>query len=204
MISIIDYGAGNILSVGNMLKKVGYRNYEICKSPSEVTLGDKFILPGVGHFDYGMQRLEELGWVSFLEDEVQGKMKPFLGICLGFQLMTRGSDEGVLEGLSFFNAETKAFRKMNIEGLRVPNMGWMPVKVCRTEPLFNNASPQQRFYFVHSYFVECEDRDQVMVEADYGVPFAAGVQDGHIFGVQFHPEKSHKYGMNLMKNFASL
>lgn len=204
MISIIDYGAGNILSVGNMLKKVGFRDYKICVSPDDVSGISKFILPGVGHFDYGMQRLEELGWIDVLKQEVLVNKKPILGICLGLQLLTQGSEEGNRGGLGLLDADTKSFKNLSKEGLRIPNMGWMPVKVCKTEPLFKNASIDQRFYFVHSFYVECKHPDQVMVEAEYGVTYAAGVQNDHIFGVQFHPEKSHKYGMNLMKNFANL
>lgn len=204
MITIIDYGSGNIMSVGNMLKKVGHRDYQICTHPSQAKDSSKYILPGVGHFDFGMQQLMDRGWDEFLQNEVVVRKRPILGICLGLQLMTLGSTEGDINGLGFFNAKTYAFADLEMDDLSIPNMGWLDVQVSKTDPLFENATDEQRFYFVHSYYVRSLEENQRMVTANYGIEFDAGLIDGHIMGVQFHPEKSHRYGMNLLKNFAAL
>ena len=192
------------MSVGNMLKKVGHRDYQICTHPSEVKESSKYLLPGVGHFDFGMQQLQDRGWDEFLQNEVVERKRPILGICLGLQLMTLGSTEGDINGLGFFNAKTHAFADLEIDDLSIPNMGWLDVQVSKTDPLFENTTDEQRFYFVHSYYVRSLEENQRMVTATYGIEFDAGLIDGHIMGVQFHPEKSHRYGMNLLKNFAAL
>ena len=202
MITIVDYGVGNLGSIINMLKKVGFK--AIASSDPEVLQqAEKIILPGIGAFDAGMNKLNERGLVPLLNDLALQKKEPFLGLCLGLQLMTLGSEEGQTQGLGWLDAETVRFRFDGEQShLKVPHMGWNTIDLCRPHPLFTDLEPGSRFYFVHSYYVQSHDPAAVLAETEYGVRFASILGKGNIMGAQFHPEKSHKFGMRLLRNFA--
>ena len=201
---IIDYKAGNLLSVQNMLRKIGVFA-EISCEKEVIKSADKLILPGVGHFDYGTSKLHELGlWKIIIEKAVNQKT-PFLGICLGAQLLTQGSTEGKEKGLGLFQANTIRFEPPNHQ-IKIPHMGWREVNLNKLEnPLFKDLSPiESRFYFVHSYHFATTDKTEILTTSNYGYDFVSALHKENIFGVQFHPEKSHKFGMTLLKNFINL
>lgn len=200
MIAIVDYGMGNLGSIQNMLKRIGAQA-TITKDPAKIGAADKIILPGVGAFDSAMENLNKLGLTPVLNDLVLEKKKPVLGICLGMQLMTKRSDEGHTPGLGWLDAETVRFEN---GPLRVPHMGWNTVDVKRVDPLFKDMYEEPRFYFVHSYYVKCADESDILTSTRYGIDFCSSFARGNIRGVQYHPEKSHKFGMLLLKNFAEL
>ena len=201
MIVIIDYKMGNLGSILNMLKKVGTPGI-ISSDPDTIRQADKLILPGVGAFDNGMKNLNELGLIPVLAGKVLQERTPILGICLGMQLMTKSSDEGKLPGLGWIDAATVRFRHAPSTPLKVPHMGWNTVNVRKDSPLFADMFPEPRFYFVHSYHAECRDAADVLTTTHYGYDFVSAFQRGNIMGVQYHPEKSHKFGMQLLRNFA--
>jgi glutamine amidotransferase len=196
MIGIVDYGMGNVGSVESMINFLGYHKTQIIKSPEELNLVDKLILPGVGSFDNGMGNIIHSGWLKELHHHVIEKHKPILGICLGMQLLMEKSEEGTLSGLGFIKGECKKFNFKDTK-LKVPHMGWNQVKPIKSDL----CEKDSRFYFVHSYYVECKNKEDIMLETEYGIKFTSGVSKDNIFGVQFHPEKSHKYGMKLMEKF---
>jgi glutamine amidotransferase len=200
MIAIIDYGMGNLGSIQNMLRKVGAEAV-ITADPKTIANADKLILPGVGTFDRAMENLSQLGIIQLLNEQVVDKGKPVLGICLGMQLMTKRSDEGNLPGLGWIDAETLKFENI---AQRVPHMGWNTVNVEREDPLFKDMYPEPRFYFVHSYYVKCASQANVLTTTHYGQDFCSSLVKDNIRGVQYHPEKSHKFGMKLLKNFAEM
>jgi len=199
MIGIVDYGMGNVGSVESMINFLGYHKTKIVKSPEELKLVDKIVLPGVGSFDNGMDNIIHSGWLGKLHHNVIEKHKPILGICLGMQLLMEKSEEGNQSGLGFVKGECKKFNFSDIT-LKVPHMGWNQVKPIKSEL----CKEDSRFYFVHSYYVECDNKEDIMLETTYGIKFTSGISKDNIFGVQFHPEKSHKYGMKLMENFINL
>ena len=201
MINIIDYGSGNVGSVFNMLKKIGVESKVISK-PSLIKSSEKLILPGVGAFDDGMTRLESFGWIDFLDHNVIKNKIPILGICLGMQLMTKSSEEGDKPGLSWIEADVKKFSSNN--NLKIPHMGWNNIKPLINNQLFYELNNQSRFYHVHSYYVSLNDSSIEIASTHYGINFTSSFQKDNIFGVQFHPEKSHKYGMQLLSNFSKI
>jgi glutamine amidotransferase len=201
MITIVDYGMGNLGSIKNMLKKVG-ADCEITADPDRLQQAKKLILPGVGAFDAGMAKLNSSGLVPVLNEQVLEKKVPVLGICLGMQLMTQSSEEGVLAGLGWVDAKTVRFVPALGSNLKVPHMGWNLVKPSKSSPLLRDAEEEERFYFVHSYFVQCQKSEEVLLHTHYGHSFDAAFEVGNVIGVQFHPEKSHKFGMRLLRNFA--
>ncbi|MFL0247332.1 imidazole glycerol phosphate synthase subunit HisH [Candidatus Clostridium stratigraminis] len=204
MITIIDYNMGNVASIQNILKRIGV-DALITSQPSDIRNADKIILPGVGSFDYGMKNLNDLGITEVLKEKILIGNTPLLGICLGMQLLTEGSEEGTLKGLGFIKAHTIKFRpEYNGEKIKIPHMGWDYVHPKSDTGLFNNSLENMRFYFVHSYFVNCENEENVLATTEYGIKFASSIGKDKILGVQFHPEKSHKYGMNLLKNFVEM
>ncbi len=204
MIAIIDYNVGNVGSIENILKRIG-SDVVVTSELSVLREAEKLILPGVGSFDYGMKNLQELGIIDVLKEKVLNLGTPLLGICLGMQLLTEGSEEGTLPGLGFFKAHTKKFPShWSGQKLNIPHMGWNYVHATNGAQLFKNSSEDKRFYFVHSYFVECVDKSDIIGTTEYGDCFTSAIGRDRIFGVQFHPEKSHKYGMNLLKNFAEM
>lgn len=199
---VIDYQVGNISSIINMLKKVGTET--ICSNkPEDICAADKLILPGVGAFDHGMKHLREAGLIPVLNEEVLEKKKPVLGICLGMQLLLNGSEEGKSEGLGWIPGKCSRFNGyVNSKPLRVPHMGWNVINVKRNNPLLDiNETEETRFYFVHSYHAVCANNEDIIAEAQYGDNFPAVIGRQNIFGAQFHPEKSHKFGMRFFKNF---
>jgi imidazole glycerol-phosphate synthase subunit HisH len=201
---IIDYGMGNVGSIFNMLKHIGIKA-KITSDPSEIELAAKLILPGIGSFDYGMTKLAEGGFIPALIKRVIVDRCPILGICLGMQLFTVKSEEGRLDGLGWIQAETKRFCFPDKNGtLKIPHMGWNTVKPKNRETLFTGFEDPPRFYFVHSYHVCCESSEIILGASFYGHEFVAAVQKDNIMGTQFHPEKSHKYGMKLLKNFVDI
>lgn len=204
MIVVVDYGMGNVGSVANMLRKVGTE--AVASADLDVIRNaPKLILPGVGAFDAAMNRLHERGLVEILNRRVLEDRVPILGICLGMQVMTDSSEEGSTTGLGWISGGTRRF---NFDGLdprpRVPHMGWNVVEHARPTPLFEGMYDQPRFYFVHSYHVYCNNQEDVMLTTEYGYRFVSGVSRGNIYGVQFHPEKSHKFGMQLIRRFAGI
>ncbi len=201
MIIIIDYGMGNLGSIVNMFKKVGAKA-EVSSDLKVIAKAPKLLLPGVGSFDRAMERIEALGMRSVLDEQALVVKKPILGICLGMQLLTRGSEEGSLPGLGWIPADTKKFPSMS--GLRIPHMGWNVVQNATPSLLTQNLPVQSRFYFVHSYHVRVDEEHNSILKCQYGLSFDAAVQKENIYGAQFHPEKSHRFGMQLLQNFAAL
>ncbi|WP_256003206.1 imidazole glycerol phosphate synthase subunit HisH [Pedobacter deserti] len=197
MIHIVNYGMGNLGSIQNMLKKLGIPS-KIAEAPEEAMDASQLILPGVGAFNEGMRILSESGWVSFLNRKVLEDKLPILGICLGMQLMTSFSEEGNVAGLDWVRGQTVRFTGAN---LRVPHMGWNIVLPRQDEDLFRSEEEELRFYHVHSYYVRLENPEQEIAQTVYGDPFTSAFRKDNIFGVQFHPEKSHKFGMQMLKNF---
>jgi glutamine amidotransferase len=171
---------------------------------AEIKRADRIILPGVGAFDHGMAALRDLGLAEPLKMRVVQDRVPILGICLGMQLFGKGSEEGVLEGLGLVDGYCERFRFEGNPALKVPHMGWNVFTSRRESRLFDNLDERARFYFVHSYHLVCSDRDDVLATSRYGIEFTAMVQRGNVWGAQFHPEKSHRYGMALLSNFARL
>lgn len=203
MIAIVDCGIGNVRSIQNMLSRAGVES-EITSEAK--TLGDasKLILPGVGNYRFAMESLHERRLVSVLSERVVGARVPTLGICLGAQLMGRGSEEGACEGLNWVTMDTVGFdrNRLGPHG-KVPHMGWADTKL-ESSGLFSGIEDPARFYYVHSYHFRCDDPSMVISTAVHGYPFASGIAHRNIFGVQFHPEKSHAYGQRLLKNFSTL
>ena len=200
MIAIVDYDIGNIAAVSNMLMRLGIRSV-VTSSAQEIEQAYKIILPGNGSFDACMKNLRESGLVPVLEEKVLRQKTPLLGICVGAQMLGAKSAEGEESGLGWLDMQVNKFPDM--DGLRVPHMGWNEVWADnRTNPLLQNMEEDARFYFVHSYYMEPHDPEDIMLSAKYGIEFAAGVSRGNIAGVQFHPEKSHRFGKQLLNSFA--
>lgn len=202
MVTIIDYGVGNLGSILNMFKKVG-ETAQISANPDEIARADKLLLPGVGSFDFGIQSLNQSGLRDILDNKVLKEKTPILGICLGMQLMTHSSEEGILPGLGWIDATVKRFVP-NHPGMKVPHMGWSAVEAATTNALLSRLTWPARFYFVHSFYVNCQSAGDVLLQSHYGHDFHAAFHHDNIWGVQFHPEKSHKFGMQLLKSFAEL
>lgn len=201
MISIIDYGLGNLGSISNMLKVIGEKSV-ISSDIGIINASDGIILPGVGAFDAGMSKLKETGLDQIIIDEALSG-KPVLGICLGMQLLGRKSEEGNLQGLSLIPFECKRF-VFDDSRLKVPHMGWDIVNIKKDHSIIHNLNQKQRYYFVHSYYAECDDDNNVLMTCDYGHTFTAAVCNKNIIGVQFHPEKSHDFGLALLRNYVDL
>lgn len=204
MVTIIDYGVGNISAFLNIFNQL---NIEANTATTEAELSGakKLILPGVGHFDYAMQRFTDSGMRNAVNNLVINEKVPVLGVCVGMQMMAAKSDEGALEGLGWIDADVKKFdQNQNSEFLPLPHMGWNDVYTIKENPLLQNLSEEARFYFLHSYYFKCHDETNIIAKADYGVEFTCAVNKNNIYGAQFHPEKSHHFGIQLLKNFAEL
>lgn len=201
MIAIIDYGIGNLGSISNLFKKIGV-HAEIHSDPEKMQSATHYVFPGVGHFDQGMKNLEERNLIPFLNQKALAEKKPFLGICLGAQLMTQKSEEGLKPGLGWFSATTKRFAFEPGAKLKIPHMGWNELIESTSHVILNNFDSSPRFYFVHSYFMECSNAQDIIAKTHYGVSFCSILGRDNIVGVQFHPEKSHKFGMQLFRNFS--
>lgn len=201
MITIVDYGMGNLGSVLNMFKRIGAAA-QVASDPSVIDRATKILLPGVGAFDSAMQRIADSGLRDVLDRKALQERVPTLGICLGMQLLTRSSTEGRLPGLGWIAASAQRFPTQ--PGLKVPHMGWNVVTPVHASPLTDGLPAESRFYFVHSYYVTVDDPRDALMTTHYGVTFDAVIGHGNIFGAQFHPEKSHRFGMQLLANFAKL
>lgn len=206
MIGLVDYGSGNIKAIANIYHRLKIPHF-IATTPEDVRRAAKIVLPGVGAFDQTMQHLNDSGLKGALDERVRVEHVPFLGICVGMQLLARRSDEGKLPGLGWIDADVKRFddaRFTTTDRTHLPHMGWNDVGVVRPNRLFDGLNGDSSFYFLHSYYVACDRREDVLGETDYGGPFHCAVSAGNIFGVQFHPEKSHHNGVRVLQNFAEM
>lgn len=201
MISIVDYGMGNLGSICNMFKRIGVAA-AVTSDANQLAQATKILLPGVGAFDSAMQRINESGLREVLDQKALHERVPVLGICLGMQLLTRGSEEGKLPGLGWINATTRRFPSK--PGLKVPHMGWNLVAPTRPCALTDDLPVESRFYFVHSFWVQADEPADAVLRAHYGIDFDAALSHDNIHGAQFHPEKSHRFGMKLLANFARM
>jgi len=203
MLTIVDYGVGNLASMQNMLKKIGVPS-RITSAEAQIESATKIILPGVGAFDTCAAKLSESGLLPVLNEVVLKRGITVLGVCVGMQLFMRGSEEGILPGLGWIDGRIVRFKQELLpSSLKVPHMGWTDVLPAKKSLLFTNIV-DARYYFVHSYHAEVVHQEDILVNADYGYRFVSGVERKNILGVQFHPEKSHRYGMKLLENFAKL
>jgi imidazole glycerol-phosphate synthase subunit HisH len=203
MIVIVDYGMGNLGSVLNMFKKIGARAI-ISGDIHDISQAEKILLPGVGSFDTAMKRIHESGLYQELNRLVIEKKIPVLGICLGMQLLMEKSEEGLLPGFGWIEGGAYNFKGRIKYTFKVPHMGWNDVLICNKNQLTEGFADETRFYFVHSYFVRVENESYSLMKCNYGLDFDAAVCKENIYGAQFHPEKSHKFGMQLFKNFAEI
>jgi glutamine amidotransferase len=202
MITIVNYGMGNLGSMLNMFKRIGVPA-RLESDPDVIRGSEKLVLPGVGAFDAAMQRINSIpGLREALDQKALVEQTPVLGVCLGMQLLTRTSEEGRLDGLAWIPGVSRRFPRLS--GLKVPHMGWNVANCSRPSRLTKNAGDEPRYYFVHSYYVQVEDPAHSLMRTHYGLDFDSAIGRGNIFGVQFHPEKSHRFGMQILKNFAEL
>lgn len=201
MLVIVDYGVGNLSSIQNMIKKGGNSSV-ISGDPEVVAKASKILLPGMGHFDNCMIKLKASGLLPVIEKKVFEERIPLLGICVGLQMFMQSSEEGQEPGLGWINGKTVRFdtSRMTDTTIKIPNMGWLDIQQAKKSPLFLGLE-DARFYFAHSYHVQLDNEADALVKATYGYTFTAGIELGNIIGVQFHPEKSHRFGMKLLKNF---
>ena len=202
MITIIDYGMGNLGSVFNMFKKIGVAS-KITSDLEEIKSAKKLLLPGVGSFDKAMQRINTSGIKEILDQKVLIEEIPILGICLGMQLLTNNSEEGIEKGLGYINASAKKF-VFEDKKMKVPHMGWNVVKNSTASLLTTDFKEESKFYFVHSYYVEVLNQENSILKTNYGLEFDSAIQHKNVYGAQFHPEKSHKFGMKLFENFSKI
>jgi glutamine amidotransferase len=204
MIGIIDYGLGNVRAFANIFKGLAVPAL-IVRSAHDLAQVSKLIIPGVGAFDHAMQSLHDSGMRETLDEMVLQRQVPVLGVCVGMQMFACSSKEGVLPGLGWINADVKKFdRSINAKRLPVPHMGWNDVRPVKQSDLFKRLGEEARFYFLHSYYVDCRTAGDGVAVADYGGDFVCAMNHENIFGVQFHPEKSHQDGIQLLRNFAQL
>lgn len=200
MIAIINYGLGNLTSIQNMCKRIGI-NSIITNDIETLNAAEKLILPGVGHFKKGMENLHQSGLKNKLDEMVLIQKKPILGICLGAQLMTKHSEEGDIPGLGWVDATTIKFNESKINDHKIPHMGWSDIHPTDINPLWNDLPPEPRFYFVHSYHFLFQNEEEISAMSNYSYSFACAFKKDNIYGTQFHPEKSHKFGMKVLENF---
>jgi imidazole glycerol-phosphate synthase subunit HisH len=204
MITIIDYGSGNISAIKNIYEKLRIP-YNIASKPNQMNNVSKIILPGVGDYDTVMQTLNRSGFRAKLDEFVIEKHIPLLGICVGMQILTEGSEEGKLPGLGWISGYVNKIDTNKIlKKPKIPHLGWNSIKIQRKNELFNNVNSEIGFYFIHSYYFSCKETHDIIATTYYGNEFASAVNMDHIYGVQFHPEKSHQNGITLLKNFAGL
>lgn len=204
MITIIDYGVGNINAFVNVYKRVNVP-VKIAKTADDLEGAQKIILPGVGHFDHAMAELIQSGMREKLDELVLVKKVPVIGICVGMQMMGNSSDEGKLEGLKWIDASIKKFDETKIKQVtRLPHMGWNDVRPVIVNPLFEGLEKDALFYFLHSYYFECNNTANILATSEYGGEFTCATHHENVYGIQFHPEKSHHYGETLLHNFAKL
>ncbi len=205
MITIVDYGMGNLGSIQNMFKYIGI-DATIQSDADKIKNASKILLPGVGSFDTAMKKINKSDLIEVLNEKALKEQVPILGICLGMQLLTNSSEEGDLQGLGWINAKTMSFKDRIDKKYRIPHMGWNIVNKSNESLLTDGFEEfeETRFYFVHSYFVKVEDEKNSILKTNYGLDFDSAIQKDNIYGAQFHPEKSHKFGMKLFENFARI
>jgi glutamine amidotransferase len=204
MITIIDYGVGNVKAFYNIFSKLSV-DVKVARQPEDLYNATKLILPGVGHFDYAMKRFSESGMLSVVDDLVMNHNISILGICVGMQMLAKTSQEGILPGLGWIDATVRKIDSNLLnQKTRLPHMGWNDVSVKIENPLFKNLDSNPRFYFLHSYYFDPISTSDAIAFSNYGKEFACVVNHKNIFGVQFHPEKSHHYGIQLLNNFANI
>jgi imidazole glycerol-phosphate synthase subunit HisH len=204
MIAIVDFGSGNIGAFVNAYNGLGIP-LRVAKKSDDLEGATKIILPGVGAFDDAMEKLEQSGMRPALDDLVLRQHVPVVGVCVGMQMLAASSEEGKLRGLGWIDGDVKRFEPTAIDGsIRVPHMGWNNVQQLKATPLFDGLEVDSRFYFLHSFYLECHRAEDVVAVTDHGGEFVAAVSSGNVFGVQFHPEKSHGWGRRLLENFAAL
>ncbi|AUF97470.1 imidazole glycerol phosphate synthase subunit HisH [Pseudomonas sp. 02C 26] len=204
MITIIDYGLGNLQAFVNVYKRL-HIPVRVASSVEALSGAEKLILPGVGAFDHAMQRFSDSGMRDTVEQLVHRDSVPVLGICVGMQMLADGSDEGVLPGLGWVPGKVRSFRSVaGLETIAMPHMGWNDVAPVNDCPLFKGFEQDARFYFLHSFYFECAQDQHVVARSEYGLDFGCAVAANNVYGVQFHPEKSHHFGVGLLKNFAEI
>lgn len=204
MITIIDYGVGNIFAFQNVYKRLDIPS-KIAKNVDDLKDVERIILPGVGHFDFAMSQLNNSGMRDRLDELVIKEKKPVIGICVGMQMMARYSDEGSMDGLGWIDACVKKFDKKMIDfHTKLPHMGWNDVEPEIKHPLFKGLEREAIFYFLHSYYFDCNNKKDSIAKSSYGIDFTCSIQHDNIYGIQFHPEKSHSYGEKLLYNFAKI
>lgn len=202
-IAIVDYGVGNLSSIENMFKRIGI-DALVTSNPHEIEASEKIVLPGVGAFDSCIEKFHHSGLREVIDNMVNQKQQPILGICVGLQMMTERSEEGSNPGLGWIKGRTVKFHEEDLpKGYKVPHMGWSDVQLSKPSSLLQNIE-EPRFYFAHSYYVVPENENDILLFGEYGKRFTAAVQKNNIVGVQFHPEKSHSFGMRFLQNFAVL
>lgn len=200
MIGIINYGMGNLRSVQKAFERIGI-NAEILNNPTHISHIRKLVLPGVGHFGQGMNNLKMTGFIEAIKEAVLVKQTPILGICLGMQLLTEFSEEGNVKGLGFIRGNVKRFPKGQ---LKIPHMGWNSLNLMKNSKTFSSFDRSDLVYFVHSYYVSCQNSSDVLYQTKYGVNFDSAFEHENIIGFQFHPEKSHKIGLKLLEKFSKI
>lgn len=204
MITIIDYGLGNISAFANVYRRLNIE-VSIAKSAHDLKTASKVILPGVGAFDHAMELLNQSGMREPLDELALGNRVPVLGVCVGMQILARSSDEGDLPGLGWIEGSVRGFKSLELQNnLPLPHMGWNDVHPASSNQLFDQLESEAQFYFLHSYYFHCDNDEDVLATSSYGVNFSCAINWKNIYGVQFHPEKSHHSGTRLLKNFAEL
>ena len=203
MIVILAYNMGNVGSVLNMIKKIGY-DAKITNNKEEILNAEKIIIPGVGSYNNGIENLKDLNLIDILNKKIMIDKIPVLGICLGMQLMAEGSEEGALSGLGWIKGKFVRFNNNLSNTLKVPHMGWNFINIKKQSKILYNLPENPRFYFVHSYYALPENNEDILTTTNYGHEFVSSFEKDNIIGVQFHPEKSHKFGMSILKNFIEL
>lgn len=204
MITIVDYGSGNIRAIGNIYEKLNIE-YSVATTADQILAADKLILPGVGAFDETITMLNTNGFRNVLDKKVLHFGTPILGICVGMQMLADSSEEGKLPGLGWIHGRVKLFDKKDILGKpKIPHLGWNSISIKKESQIMYNIDEEEGFYFIHSYYFECAEEKEILSTTEYGKVFSSAIKRENIYGVQFHPEKSHKNGIQLLKNFAQL
>jgi glutamine amidotransferase len=201
-VTLVNYGVGNIRAFANIYQRLNF-SVEVATTPEQLVRAERIVLPGVGAFDWAMTRLNKSGLRDALDTLVLRQRVPVLGVCVGMQMMANFSEEGKLPGLGWIDADVVRFETDSIQDMPLPHMGWNDVQPSATDTLFRGIE-LPRYYFLHSFFIMPKQQDCILGTTRYGSDFTSAVRNGHIFGTQFHPEKSHQWGIALLRNFAEL